>query len=588
MNPAKHMARVWAPAKDSLELHLESGTHRMERSPGQPGWWCSNVMLNPGDMYGFVVDGRGPFPDPRSLSQPQGVHGLSEVVDHQAHGWTDADYQPVDWEDAVLYEVHVGTFSPSGTFEGMIPYLSHLTDLGITHIELMPICEFPGARGWGYDGVSLYAPHHAYGGVSGLKNLIDACHRHGLAVIIDVVYNHLGPDGNYLPTYGPYFTDRYQTPWGDAPNLDGSHSGPEVRAFFLDNALMWLDEYHADGLRLDAIDKVVDHSEKHFLRELGERVRQLEMTSGKRKVLIAESAQNDPLFVMPTSQGGHGLDAQWNDDLHHSMRTIFTGEREGYFVDYGSALDTAKALRNGFVYDGRYSAYRKNHHGKPSTGLPGHSYIGYIQNHDQIGNRASGDRFHHHPSVDELHHRIASTFVLLAPFIPMIFMGEEWAASTPFQYFTDHQNPDLARAVSEGRKKEFGVIGWLPEDIPDPQHPHAFEASKLLWDECEKSRHQEMLQWYKQLLTIRKSHAEFGSRQIGNVSADGDTEGRWLWMRRGESIIAACLHGNDVEVPVPISSMAKTLISAGSPAVLSPQRSLIFDSPGVLVFKTEP
>jgi len=585
MNSQGIQPAVWAPEKQRVGLFLSTGVLEMQPCPRRAGWWRCELPLPAGTRYGFLLDGEGPFPDPRSASQPDGVHGLSELVDHSQFRWTDAAWSPPPWEEAVAYELHIGTVSDEGTFQGLIRHLDALQDLGITHIELMPVCEFPGSRGWGYDGVSLFAPHHAYGGVDGLKTLIDACHSRGLAAIIDVVYNHLGPDGNYLPTYGPYFTDRHVTPWGDAPNFDGPRSAAEVRAFFVDNALMWLGDYHADGLRLDAIDKVIDTSEKHFLLELSERVRNLEKDVGRKMVLIAESAMNDPKFVLPAAKGGYGLDAQWNDDLHHSMRTVFTGERDGYFMDYQSAEDTAKALRQGFVLDGRYSPYRKANHGKPPTGLKGSAFIGYIQNHDQIGNRATGDRFHHHPAVDTLHHQMAAAFVLLAPFVPMIFMGEEWAASSPFQYFTDHQDPVLAMAVSDGRKREFGVIGWRPEDIPDPQHEQAFLVSKLRWQERDKSPHAELLSWYRSLLKLRRDHPEFGTSRMSNVETAGDPDGHWLWMRRDRFLVVAAMRGAMVDVPVSAHPNAGTLLSAGCLPVFAQVGIIRFNSPGLIILE---
>ncbi len=579
---------VWAPRKKRIELAVGSDREPMHAHPQWPGWWQGESEYPAGTRYGFYVEGAGPFPDPRSHSQPDGVHGLSEIVDHGSFSWTDGEWQPPRWEEAVVYELHVGTFSREGTFEGVIPHLDALLELGVTHLELMPVCEFPGTRGWGYDGVALYAPHHAYGGVNGLKKLVDTCHARGLAVILDVVYNHLGPDGNYLPTYGPYFTDRYVTPWGDAPNLDGRNSGSEVRDFFIDNALMWLRDYRVDGLRLDAIDKVIDHSEKHFLVEMSERVRALEKETGHRKVLIAESAMNDPIFVLPPERGGYGLDAQWNDDLHHAMRTVFTGEREGYFVDFGNPADVAKALRQGFVYDGRYSQYRKRAHGAPPGDLPGHAFLGYIQNHDQAGNRATGDRFHHHPTVDPLHHKIAAAFVLLAPFVPMIFMGEEWAAGTPFQYFTDHTDPELAKAVSEGRRSEFGVVGWAPEDVPDPQHPLAFEVSKLRWEERDEGAHAGMLDWYGRLLALRRGDPELGAERLGNVETGADPLGNWLWMRRGPYLIAASLRGEENTVPEAPVGTAPPLLAAGEAPDRVAGGGLHFRKPGIVILKDTP
>ena len=449
------------------------------------GWWTAEaVSAAPGTDYAFRLDGGPPLPDPRSVWQPQGVHGPSRVLDHGAFPWTDGRWQQGPLPSAVLYELHVGTFTPEGTFEAAIARLDHLVDLGITHVELMPVAEFPGSRGWGYDGVDLYAPHHAYGGPEGLKRLVNACHAKGFAVLLDVVYNHLGPAGNYLERFGPYFTARHQTPWGPAVNLDGPGSD-EVRRFFCDNALMWLRDYHLDGLRLDAVHALVDTSAVSFLEQLAAEVHALEAHLGRHLVLIAESDLNDPRVVRPPELGGYGLGAQWSDDFHHALHTVLTGERDGYYADFGSLADLAKALTGTFVYDGRYSHFRGRRHGRPTAGLTGDHFLGYLQNHDQIGNRAQGERSSHLPNSGRL--KIAAALVLTSPFIPLLFQGEEWGASTPFQYFTDHDDPELGRAVREGRRVEFAGFGWAPEAIPDPQDPATFARSKLDWQERARS-----------------------------------------------------------------------------------------------------
>ena len=571
----KHL-NVWAPGAHLVELAVDGGTLPMRESGG---WWISHGEFPSGTRYGFFVNGEGPFPDPRSASQPDGVHGLSEFIDHDLYEWGDADWKPPAWERAVVYETHVGTFSNEGTFDGMIPRLEYLKDLGVTHLELMPVAEFPGERGWGYDGVDLYAPHHAYGGPDGLKRLVDACHRAGLAVILDVVYNHLGPDGNYLAIYGPYFTDRYHTPWGEAPNVDGPGS-VEVRQFFIDNALMWLRDYRIDGLRLDAIDKVIDRSDKHFLLDLSEAVRELEKECGRTKVLTAETGLNDPVFVLPGKRGGYGLDAMWADDLHHAVRTLFTGEREGYYFDFGSPESAAKALRQGFVYDGCFSPRRGCNHGKSPLGLPGHAFVAFSNNHDHSGNRAFGDRFHQHERVDPIHHRIASAFIILSPFVPMLFMGEEWAATTPFQYFTDHQDPDLAASVSEGRRRDYGDVGWKESDLPDPQSADTFIHSKLQWQEKDLPEHAAMLEWYRELLRLRRGFAAAGTPGLDQVTTAADHKGTWMWMRRGPLLVAAALFG-PAQIPVTLGEEAAILTSAG--AEVKRGGALDFAGAGVVV-----
>jgi maltooligosyltrehalose trehalohydrolase len=426
----------------------------MER--GDRGWWHAHVPSGaPGLDYAFSLDGGEPLPDPRSPWQPRGVHAPSRLVDHQRFSWTDQRWQAPPLGSAVIYELHVGTFSPEGTFDGVIGRLEHLAGLGVTHVELMPVAEFPGVRGWGYDGVDLWAPHHAYGGPDGLKRLVDACHARGLAVLLDVVYNHLGPSGNYLGRFGPYFTSRFRTPWGDAMNFDGAGSD-EVRRFVCDNARMWLRDYHVDGLRLDAVHAIADGSAVHILEQLAQEVEKLAASLGRHLVLIAESNLNDPRIVQPPSAGGYGIDAQWNDDFHHALHTVLTGERHGYYADFGRLADLATAFRRGFVYAGEYSVFRDRRHGRPAIGVSGNRFVVSAQNHDQVGNRALGERASLLMSEGRLH--IAAALLLTSPFVPMLFQGEEWGASTPFLYFTDHAEPELVEAVRKGRCQEFAAF----------------------------------------------------------------------------------------------------------------------------------
>lgn len=573
---------VWAPFARGVDLVVNRHQEEMLANPQRKGWWKSSRAYPAGTRYGYVIDGRGPFPDPRSPSQPDGVHGLSSMVDHGLHPWTDRNWQQPPWKKTVIYELHVGTFSEEGNFEGAIQHLQKLVRLGVTHVDFMPVCEFPGARGWGYDGTSLYAPHHAYGGVTGLKSLVDHCHSLGLAVILDVVYNHLGPDGNYLPEFGPYFSARHMTPWGEGPNLDGDQS-PEVRQFFIDNALMWLRDYHVDGLRLDAIDKVRDESPEHLLVQLRLAVDQLDIETGKLHVLIAESASNERTYVTPVADGGYGMDAQWNDDFHHALRTFFTKETESYYMDFGSLDDLTKAIYQGFVYDGTYSKFRGKRHGTSPAGLPSTCFLAYLQTHDQVGNRPQGDRFHHDPRVKLIHQKIAAALVILSPYIPMIFMGEEWAASTPFLYFTDHQNERLGKAVSEGRKKEFGGSQWEGE-VPDPQCADTFFRSKLRWNEREEEPHREILDWYSELLQLRRNHVDFDPTSKPAVEVTADEAGRWLCMRRGShQVLASFAEGiTSVTCDHPVS----VVLSAGSNLVKDGP-SLCFAGPSLAVLKAE-
>ena len=516
-------------------------------------------MENPFDEYSLSLAGGPTRPDPRSHWQPRGVHGPSQVVNHEAFPWTDAGWAGTDLATAVIYELHVGTFTAEGTFEAAIDRLDHLVSLGVTAIELMPVNEFPGERGWGYDGVDLYAPHHAYGGPDGLKRLVDACHTRGLAVVIDVVYNHLGPAGNYLGEFGPYFTDRYNTPWGDAVNFDDAGSA-EVRNFFIENALHWLEHYHADGLRLDAVHAIYDMSATHLLEELATRVDELEAQLGRSLWLIAESDLNDPKVVRPRDEHGFGIDAQWSDDLHHALHALLTGEREGYYSDFGDVADVAKALRDAFVYDGRESAFRGRRHGRPTDGLPGSRFLGYLQTHDQVGNRAVGERTSALMSADLL--KVGAALVLTSPFVPMLFQGEEWGATTPFQYFTDHEDPALGRAVSEGRRREFEAFGWAPDQVPDPQDPETFARSKLDWSELAEQPHADLFEWHRQLIRLRREVPALNDGRKDLVHTKHDEDGGWLIVERGPVTVITNLSGNALDLEVDVRE-SRLLLSSG-------------------------
>jgi maltooligosyltrehalose trehalohydrolase len=460
---------------------------------------------------------------------------------------------------AVLYELHIGTFTPAGTFEAAIEHLDHLVELGITHVELMPVSEFPGSRGWGYDGVDLYAPHHAYGGPEGLKRLINACHAKGLAVLLDVVYNHLGPAGNYLGRFGPYFSTRHQTPWGQAVNLDGPGSD-EVRRFFCDNALMWLRDYHADGLRLDAVHAIIDTSAVHFLEQLAAEVHALEAQLGRHLVLIAESDLNDPRIVRPPDIGGYGLAAQWSDDFHHALHTMLTSERGGYYADFGAPADLAQAFTGAFIYDGRYSSFRQRRHGRPAIGLTGHHFLGYLQNHDQVGNRAKGERSSHLLSPGRL--KIAAALVLTAPFVPLLFQGEEWGASAPFQYFTDHEDSELGQAVSEGRRSEFAAFGWSPEEVPDPQELGTFTRSKLGWHELACEPHTGLLDWHRRLIRLRRQLPALVDGRMDRVRVRFDEDAHWFVLERGPVTVACNLAAQAQTVPLTKEQPAHVLLAS--------------------------
>jgi maltooligosyltrehalose trehalohydrolase len=530
-----HNFRIWAPKVKTASVKIGDSITPLQ--PAEAGWWGVAVeSAGPGTDYQFLLDGDDyAVPDPRSQWQPYGVHGPSRLLDHNSFAWTDKNWQQPAWPEAIVYELHIGSFTPEGTLDAARERIPYLKDLGITHVELLPVAAFPGEHGWGYDGVDLFAPQESYGGPEALKRLVDACHASGLAVILDVVYNHFGPSGNYVAKFGPYLTASHHTPWGDAVNFEdgGSH---EVRRFFCDNMLMWLRDYHFDGLRLDAVHAYMDRSAINFMEQLSVEKAALEAETGRHYVLIAESDLNDPRIVAPREDNGYGLDAQWSDDFHHALITVLTNERAGYYADFGSIADLAKALKQVFVYDGRYSKYRNLIHGRPVANLPAWRFLGYAQDHDQVGNRARGDRLSQITTVGRT--KIAAALVLTAPFVPLLFQGEEWAASTPFLYFTDHEDKELGRLVSEGRRKEFAAFGWKPEDIPDPQDRETFERSKLRWNEVTQAGHAEMLDWYKRLIALRCATPALTDGSLADLEVLFDEEQKWLKMHRGPIVVA--------------------------------------------------
>jgi maltooligosyltrehalose trehalohydrolase len=552
--------RVWAPHAIKVELELRGKRHGM--AAGDHGWWSIQLPLAESNAdYAFILDGGEPLPDPRSPWQPRGIHGPSRLVDHRAFRWTDRHWQSVPLSAALIYELHIGTFTAQGTFRSAIDKLDELVELGVTHVELMPVAEFSGNRGWGYDGADLFAPHHAYGGPDELKQLVDACHGRGLAVILDVVYNHLGPAGNYLARFGPYFTDRYATPWGQAINFDGPESD-EVRRFVCDNALMWLRNYHFDGLRLDAVHALIDTSATHILEQLACEVGDLQAQTGRHLVLIAESDLNDPRIVRSQEIGGYGIQAQWSDDFHHALHVVLTGEQDGYYADFGSMADLAKAIECVFVYDGSYSAFRRRRHGRAPKGTSGHSFLGYLQNHDQIGNRAKGERSSYLMSVGRL--KIAAALIMTAPFVPMLFQGEEWGASSPFLYFTNHEDAELGRLVTEGRRREFAAFSAHLEDVPDPQAPETFERSKLNWNERAKEPHRGLLDWHGRLIRLRREVPALADGRPERVQVSFDKTARWLVMRRGSVAVACNLASATQHVATGLNAQAQLLLASES------------------------
>jgi maltooligosyltrehalose trehalohydrolase len=542
-----HVFEVWAPRARTLEVKI--GDEKFGLVKKERGWWSAEVAkAGFGSDYGFVIDGQEPpIPDPRTQWQPNGVHGESRVVDHTTFPWGDCGWQAPPLSSALIYELHLGTFTPEGTLKAAESHLDYLKDLGVTHVELMPIANFPGKRGWGYDGVDLYAIFNPYGGPDDLKSFVNACHGRGLAVLLDVVYNHLGPVGNYLGKFGPYFTASHSTPWGGAVNFEEA-GATEVRGFLIDNTLMWLRDYHIDGLRLDAVHAFNDRSAIHFLEQLTHEVKMLEAELGKHFVLIAESDLNDPRIVKAEEAGGYGLDAQWSDDFHHALFALISGERDGYYADFGSVAALAKALKCVFVYDGNYSEHRGRNHGRQVIGLSGHRFVGFVQNHDQIGNRAQGERISHEAGVGRA--KIAAALVLTAPFVPMLFQGEEFGASTPFLYFTNYDDLELGRMISEGRKKEFVAFGWDPDSIPDPQAEETFTRSKMDWSELTKEPHASLLQWHKDLIRLRRSRSELSDGNLNVVKVRFSEDAQWLVLERGRARIACNLGQGPVELEI--------------------------------------
>ncbi len=494
---------VWAPKAREVAVRIvTSGKERTLQLSGDQGGYftVSPAGVSAGDRYVYLLDGIRQYPDPASRFQPGGVHGPSEVVDPGAFEWHDNQWKGIAAEDSIIYELHVGAFTGEGTFKAVATRLDYLLELGINAIEIMPVAQFPGSRNWGYDGACPFAPQNSYGGPEGLKTLVDSCHGLGLSVILDVVYNHLGPEGNYLDNYGYYFTDKYQTPWGKAVNFDGPYSD-EVRRFFIHNALYWLTEYHIDALRLDAVQGIFDFSAGHFLRELADAVQHLKKVSGRKVHIIAESDLNDVRIIKSHKAGGYGIDASWNDDFHHALHALITGEDQGYYEDFGEIGHLGKAFRNGFVYSGQYSKFRRRRHGNISAYMPPYKFIVYSQNHDQVGNRMTGDRLSRTLSLEKL--KLCAAIVILSPYVPLLFMGEEYGESAPFQYFISHTDSSLIQNVRKGRKEEFAGFGCQGE-LPDPQEESTFLNSKLHIEEHEHGNHKVLFEFYSKLLRLRK------------------------------------------------------------------------------------
>jgi len=536
--------RVWAPRAARVQLSADT-VRDLDREPD--GWWRGESPA-PGQTYGFVLDDDPTvLPDPRSRRQPDGVHGPSQVYADE-FTWEDGQWAGADLPGAVIYELHIGTFTQGGTFDAAIERLDYLGDLGVTHVEVLPINDFNGEWNWGYDGVLWYATHEVYGGPDGFKRFVDACHRTGLAVILDVVYNHLGASGNYLPRFGPYLASGRNT-WGDYLNLDGPDSRP-VRDYIIENALMWLREFHVDGLRLDAVHALRDDSPVHLLAELSGRVAELARELGRPLTLIAESDLNDPRMITPVDRGGLGMDGQWDDDVHHALHALLTGERQGYYCDFGSLEVLAKVLEHAFLHDGTYSTFRGRVHGAPvdTATTPGYQFVACLQDHDQVGNRAAGDRLSALVSPEVL--KVGATLLLTSPFTPMLWMGEEWAASTPWPFFTSHPEPKLAEATRRGRIEEFASHGWDPSTVVDCQDPATFYNAKLRWEETEQDSHRDVLDTYRTLLRLRREIPDLSNPALDRVRVEYDEAERWVVIHRGGFAVAANLADEERTLPI--------------------------------------
>lgn len=570
---------LWAPRARQVTLVL--GTESVALDAVGDGWWSprGRVERAAGVDYGYLIDDdTTALPDPRSRRQPAGVHGLSRSFDPASYGWRDSAWAGRELAGATIYELHIGTYTPEGTLDSAIDRLDHLVELGIDFVEVLPVNGFNGTHNWGYDGVLWYAVHEGYGGPAAYQRFVDACHARGLGVIQDVVYNHLGPSGNYLPRFGPYLDDATSNTWGTTVNL----AEAEVREYIIGNALMWMNDYHVDGLRLDAVHALVDASDKHLLTELAERTDALSDSIGRPLTLIAESDLNDPLLITPRDEGGYGLTAQWSDDYHHSSHVSLTGETSGYYADFDSLGALAKTMTRGFFHDGTYSSFREREHGVPidPASIATWRLVTFTQDHDQIGNRAIGDRLT--ATLDADQQAIAAVLTLLAPFTPMLFMGEEWGATTPWQFFTSHPEPELGTATAEGRIAEFEKMGWDAAVVPDPQDPATFANSKLDWSELDEPAHTRILGLYRDLIRLRRELPGLTDASFSTVHCEYDDEARWFRMDRPGVSVAINFSNGRLHVPAPEGTVV--LATAGSPS--RHPRGITLDAHSAAVLRT--
>src|ERR1700730_13843560 len=546
--------RVWAPKVTSLAVRVLGGQPRTIPMTCRESEFVATVPhVHEGMGYFYLLEGERQRPDPVSRWQPRGVHGPSCIVDPKSFVWSDQRWSGIPLKDFIIYELHTGTFTPEGSFESMVPRLPYLRDLGITAIEIMPVAEVPGDRNWGYDGASLYAPQSSYGGPTGLKKLVDSCHRLDLAVVLDVVYNHLGPEGNYLPEFAPCYTDAHHTPWGKAIIFDRPESDG-IRRFVIDNALYWLTEYHVDALRLAAIHGIYDFGARHILEELWETFQNQARRLNRQAWVIAESDLEDVRIINPRAVGGYALDAQWHDDFHHALYALLTGEKQGFLMDFGSIADLAKSIHEGFVFDWRHSRYRRRHYGSVSKHRPGEQFVGFSQNHDQVANTSKGRRLSSLVSAGQ--QKLAAVLTLCSPFLPLLFMGEEYGETVPFLFFTSFEDPDLVAAVREGRKKELGAY-YSESEFADPQAPSTFERSKLDWSKHLISPHAEMLLLHRDLISLRKRQPSLGNCRKDLTDIRWNEGAKWLVVTRtdpsGSSCLLVCNFSADAQ-SIPVDS----------------------------------
>jgi maltooligosyltrehalose trehalohydrolase len=538
--------RLWAPLASRVDLHVGDST--IPLAAEKKGWWTPTIAVTArsGVEYSFEVDGDGQrLPDPRSRRQPRGVHEASAVFEPDDHEWADSSWTGRQLAGGVVYELHIGTFTPGGTLDSAVERLDHLVSLGVDFVEILPVNAFNGTHNWGYDGVLWYAVQENYGGPAAYQRFVDECHARGLGVIQDVVYNHLGPSGNYLPRFGPYLHEESANTWGSSVNLDE----PAVRRYILDNALMWFEDYHVDGLRLDAVHALVDTSPRHILQQMAEEVDALSAFLGRPLTLIAESDLNDTTLVEPREANGYGLTAQWSDDYHHALHVALTGEVSGYYADFASLASLAKVSTLGFFHDGTFSSFRGREHGRPIDPVtPTWRLVTFSQDHDQIGNRAAGDRLT--ATLDAGQLAIAAVLTVCSPYTPMLFMGEEWGATTPWQFFTSHPEPELGTATAEGRIAEFAAMGWDPELVPDPQDPQTFERSKLDWSEPARAEHASLLALYRELIALRRRLPALTDPGFSRLRAEFDDDARWFRLERDSVSIVANFGTESLEIPV--------------------------------------